>query len=112
MELCFLRMGENIFPFGKDVSSKRKDIFIERKYVKENALCSTRTLEYVTILTTSKFIDWDWQAAPVYTGAVGGLAIGGHAMIVTGWGTGAAPYWISEVQTRGFIDNGIKIIFM
>ena len=40
---------------------------------------------YASFATTSAFMDWDWKEKPVYTG--GGSNVGGHAIVLTGWGT-------------------------
>lgn len=40
---------------------------------------------YASFATTSAFMDWDWDEKPVYTG--GGSNVGGHAIVLTGWGT-------------------------
>jgi hypothetical protein len=50
---------------------------------------------FITILMTTKFLEWDWDKEPTYTG--GGSQLGGHAMILAGWGKdGAVPYWIAR----------------
>jgi hypothetical protein len=48
---------------------------------------------YVSFLTTDKFMSWDWDKKPVYTG--GGSVLGGHAVIAIGWGTDSGlNYWL------------------
>lgn len=50
---------------------------------------------YVTILVQSAFINWDFNKHEVYIGSDDSKAIGGHAMIATGWGESpGVPYWI------------------
>lgn len=60
---------------------------------------------YVSMDVTDRFLDWDWETHPIYTG--GENIKGGHAVTAVGWGSTEKDYWIIRNSWgSGWADAG------